>query len=152
MQHRFTKTGRIDGRVFNGGARKGAGRPRAEINPICLNFALEEIVVREFRHGQIRRVKKTRLIAAFEKLFEIGMRGGKDGNGDVKAISLWLDYAVGKPERVRIHRNTRDFRRDRYYSPKTLGDLHVEELIGSIYEANEQIAGGKFFPKASQVS
>lgn len=147
MQHRLTKSGKLDRRMFNGGARPGAGRPRSQIHPIVLEYALEEVVVKEFRHGQMRRVKKPRIIVVLEKLHEIGMRGGKDGNGDVKALCLWLDYAIGKPEIQRVPKGARGLRRDRGYSPKYFGDLHLEELIETSYKAHEQMDEGTFLPK-----
>jgi hypothetical protein len=100
--------------MFNGGARKGAGRPLSPSRILWLSFALEEIVVKQRSHGQVRLVKKSRLILALEKLFEIGMRG----DGDVRALSKWLDHTIGKPEREKIFR----LPRDRNYSPSIQSD------------------------------
>ena len=61
----------VGGRIYNGGARKGAGRPRIPINPEVLDYAWEKVPVRELRDGQIRYVKKPRVIIALDALFHI---------------------------------------------------------------------------------
>ena len=160
MNHRLIKSGRIDGRAFNGGARKGAGRPISVLDRYYIKFALEKVVVREFRHGQIRRVKKTRLQVAMDKLFKMSMEG------NLKAIRVFLDRTMGKPGIDRSERRERVKDHSRYEfeqllefaygNPSTRPSLasfsrkegiEVDDLIESIFEATDAISKGKFLPK-----
>ncbi|EKD23724.1 MAG: hypothetical protein ACD_81C00189G0007 [uncultured bacterium] len=82
-----------DGRRNNGGARIGAGRPVSDPYRQMLEAYLrEEIKVKEFRHGQMRWVKKTRLKATLDILWLQGVK-----YRDVRAINLYLDITQGKP-------------------------------------------------------
>lgn len=85
---------RADGRRFNGGPRRGAGRPRSKARLMMDASALGKVVVREFRHGQIRWVKKTRLELQLDALFKKGV----EGDGNLRALNKYLDLALGKPE------------------------------------------------------
>ncbi len=150
IQHRLTKSGKIDGRIFNGGARKGAGRPLSPYRQAFLKFALEKVVVKEIRHGQVRRVKKTRLQLSLEMLF----RAGTEGEGNVKAINMWLDRALGKPDRgeENYDEESKTLKtRGHGYSPALRRGpteiRHLNDLLESAYDAEEQMIEGTFIPK-----
>lgn len=81
-----------DGRVNNGGARKGAGRPLSPLNQAILRYMNEDVVVKELSHGQIRRIKKKRLEALLDQLVIMGLR-----DGNVRAIKAYFDITIGKP-------------------------------------------------------
>lgn len=87
---------KTDRRVNNGGARKGAGRPLSLQNKMVLDHMNEEIVVKEYSYGQIRRVKKKRLEALLDRLFIMGI---KDRN--IRAIKAYLDITSGKSRIIR---------------------------------------------------
>ena len=107
----YDRYGRIsDRRKFNGGARRGAGRPRSAHRQMMDAFMMEKILVREFRHGQIRWVKKTRLQIQMEALYKKAV-GGK---GNVRAIHMFLDLALGKAERPKPEKPEKD-RQDLFY-------------------------------------
>lgn len=81
-----------DGRRNNGGARRGAGRPISSAHRKILDeHLMQEIVVMEFRHGQMRRVKKYKIIAILDTLYNRAIK-----YRDVRAANLYLDLALGK--------------------------------------------------------
>lgn len=110
----YDRYGRIDRRKFNGGVRPGAGRPRSlkrqAQDTYMLNFMMEKILVREFRHGQIRWVKKTRLQIQMEALYKKAV----EGKGNVRAIHMFLDRALGKAVRPRPEKAEKE-RQDLFY-------------------------------------
>lgn len=86
----------------NGGYRPGSGRKAGEGaithrigRQMLRDFASEELLVTvtDPLSGKIRKEKKTRVLLAMEKLYEIGM--ADKGNQD--ALNKFLDRAVGKP-------------------------------------------------------
>ena len=82
-----------DGRRNNGGARKGAGRPVSDLQRKMLEeHLMKKIVVKEFRHGQMRRVKKTALVAILDDLSRRGLK-----HGDIKAIRAYFNITLGRP-------------------------------------------------------
>lgn len=83
-----------DGRRNNGGARVGAGRPIKQRSRKAIEaYLAEEIIVKEFRHGQIRRVKKPVLIAVLDELRNRALK-----HGDLAAIKLYFDITLGKAQ------------------------------------------------------
>ena len=68
-EEKLTKSGRIDGRCFNGGARKGAGRPRKTMTKKLSDFWNETVIVLERRGPQMRRVKKSRYESMLDTQF-----------------------------------------------------------------------------------
>ena len=94
-----------DGRKNNGGARKGAGRPLGPVNKAFVDYMAEEIVVKEFSHGQVRRVKKQRQIALLNQLAIMGIR-----DKNIKAIKTFFDIVRGK---ATMHEKTKKPRRGR---------------------------------------
>jgi hypothetical protein len=80
-----------DGRKNNGGARKGAGRPLSPVNLAILEYMNEDVIVKEFKHGQIRRIKKKRLEELLDQLVELGLKG------NVRAIRAYFDITIGRP-------------------------------------------------------
>lgn len=159
MNHRLTKAGKLDGRTFNGGARKGAGRPISKERQAWIDFALETIVVKEFRHGQIRRVKKMRLEVIMEKLFHLAIEG------NVRAIHVYLDRTEGKAVTPKPEANELPVKDPTRYSVDEIlvlayGDpavhilpsrsikegTEIDELIESIEEATDAISKGTFLP------
>lgn len=82
-----------DGRRNNGGARPGAGRPISnEYRKLLDKYLKEKVLVKEFRHGQMRLVKKPVLTAILDKLAKQALR-----DHDVRAARLYLDVTLGKP-------------------------------------------------------
>lgn len=81
----------IDKRANNGGSRKGAGRPKSPWRLAIEEQLMQDVVVPELRHGQIRRVKKPLLRAILDELVKKGLKG------DVRSILAYLDVVVGKP-------------------------------------------------------
>lgn len=84
---------------------------------------MEWVVVKEFRHGQVRRVKKRLITAMLDSLFKIAIRDG----GNTKAIRLYLDATLGKPRRAdgtrpRFNRNiyTKHLALPKYDKPPSL--------------------------------
>ena len=71
---RYT-SGRFDRRAFNGGRRAGAGRPLSPERQAAVDFALEEVVVKERRYGQVRLVKKTRMRVITDTLYSLAKQG-----------------------------------------------------------------------------
>lgn len=81
-----------DGRRHNGGARRGAGRPISSAHRKILDeHLMQEVIVMEFRHGQMRRVKKYKIVAVLDKLFDQALK-----YHDVRAAHLYLDLTLGK--------------------------------------------------------
>lgn len=86
-----------DKRRKNGGTRAGAGRPLSPAHQRLLNEHLMEwVVVKEYRHGQVRRVKKRLITAMLDALFKKAIQG----EGNTRAIKAYLDLALGKPRRA----------------------------------------------------
>lgn len=92
---------KIDRRKFNK-RTPGTGRKPKEANIIAkaIKARLDEhfngqieITFIDQKTGKKRTEKKSRIVAALEKLFTIGMRD----NGDPDALNKWLDRALGKP-------------------------------------------------------
>lgn len=81
----------IDKRSYNGGARDGAGRPKSPWRLAIEEQLMQDVVVSELRHGQIRRIKKPLLKAILDELRRKGLKG------DVRSILAYLDITVGKP-------------------------------------------------------
>ena len=97
---KYVKSGKIDKRWSNGGARIGAGRPLSQDRIFAIEHALEKIVVKERRYGQVRRVKKPRIIVVLDKLYNLGMGNPTyDNRTQIKALKIFLDLALGKPVR-----------------------------------------------------
>ncbi|MFA6177496.1 MAG: hypothetical protein WC694_01215 [Candidatus Paceibacterota bacterium] len=86
---RFPKKNK-DGRRKNGGARAGAGRPYKEQRRFMNEFFLKEIVVKEQRHGQVRRVKKKIGIIVLDSLRKQAIQG------DVRSARMYFDLTMGK--------------------------------------------------------
>lgn len=97
--------GKKDGRRNNGGARIGAGRPIGPSRKEFYDILLQEVVVSEFRHGQIRRVKKTWLKAILDELAHQALYGPKEYR--IRAAKAYLDITLGKP---RVEGGTKDKR------------------------------------------
>lgn len=85
----------------NGGAREGAGRmpggtaeqKRAQKQLVRDHInEVTDITVVDRATGKQVTVKKPRILAAMEKLFQIGMK-----DGDANALDRWLNRALGKP-------------------------------------------------------
>lgn len=125
--HTLKKDGTIDGRTFNGGKRPGAGRPFTKERQLAESYALQKVLVKEQRNGQIRTVRKERLLVVMDQLFKIAMTGS--GNQRIRAISLYLDYAIGKPERSDCGegRSKRESRRTAVVDPK------VREILEEVF-------------------
>jgi hypothetical protein len=77
MTTRKTKK-KLDGRRFNGGRRRGAGRPRGipwhlKNGKLTYDqaFMLEPIIIKQFRHGQRRRIKTTRASLTLYRLLQL---------------------------------------------------------------------------------
>jgi len=80
-----------DGRRNNGGARRGAGRPISNVQrKLIEEYLMQEIVVKEFRYGQMRRVKKRIITAILDQFRNRALKG------DVRAAHLYLDMTIGK--------------------------------------------------------
>lgn len=129
----YDRYGRIDRRKFNGGARPGAGRPRSlkrqQQDAFMLNFMMEKILVREFRHGQMRWVKETRLQVQMDALYKKAV-GGK---GNVRAIRMFLDLALGKAEKPKPEKVEKE-RRDAFYLEQQIRDrLAVDDYMEATF-------------------
>lgn len=81
-----------DRRATNGGWRANAGRLSKQSREYCQNQLLKKVVVKMFRHGQIRRVKMTCFELALHRLFEKAMK-----ENHIPSARLLLDLAMGKP-------------------------------------------------------
>src|SRR5436189_139662 len=82
----------MDGRKNNGGYRPGSGRPLSSARQIALEFGMEIITVKEFRCGQMRKVKKTRNEVMLDALFHLAHY-----ERNRRATCLLLDLYLGKP-------------------------------------------------------
>lgn len=81
-----------DGRRNNGGARKGAGRPISSKKRLLMEqHMMSEIIVKEFRHGQVRNVKKTVLNAVLDSLSKQALQG------DIRSAKAYMNLTLGKP-------------------------------------------------------
>lgn len=89
---------REKGHNQHGGRRDGAGRPLAMRGLLMRGlltysqaYIFETIVVKMYRHGQMRRVRTTRFKLVNDRLYEIAMT----------ALNYkWLHYAMGKFESI----------------------------------------------------
>ncbi|MFZ3019952.1 MAG: hypothetical protein WA051_00275 [Minisyncoccia bacterium] len=87
--------GEIEESNGHGGARRGAGRPiNPETKRILDKHLGEYVIVKERRHGQVRRVKKRVYTAILDELLRQAM------TGDLKAIKAYLNVTLGKPRRA----------------------------------------------------
>lgn len=84
-----------------GGAREGSGRKTKETTLIARGIRdwvdshineEDTIAIVDRRTGTRVEVKKPRVVAVLEKLYQIGMKG----EGDADALNKWLDRALGK--------------------------------------------------------
>jgi len=81
-----------DKRATNGGWRANAGRASKLTREYCCKQLLKTVVVKEFRHGQIRRVKKSYLYIILDLLLRKAIK-----EKHVPSAKLYLDLTVGKP-------------------------------------------------------
>lgn len=97
----------------NGGARPGSGRKPKEANLIERGiYAYMDdhykgqvmITVTDPKTGETREIEVPRVVAALQKLYEIGTKG--EGNSD--ALNKWLNRAVGMPMQPIEHRGDKD--------------------------------------------
>lgn len=85
------------GLLKNGGARKGAGRPKhadkitvKAMKKLLEEHGLTEIDVKVGNTGAVKRQARTLFV--FDKLFELAMKG------DIKAAKEYLDRLLGKAQ------------------------------------------------------
>ncbi len=98
--NKTTEIVKVDKRKFNKGIVGKAGRPPSEaklaargIRELIDNHVNEVLTLNVIENGVKKEVQRTRLMAALEKLYNLGTAG----KGDADAISKWLDRALGKP-------------------------------------------------------
>src|SRR5579872_672079 len=101
LQENSEKAQKEDRRKYNkGGSRPGAGRPLSLRGKLMRGllprkdaYLLEKIITKQFRHGQMRRVKVSRIDFACIRLFELA----KNGNTAAESLNKKLTEMNKQP-------------------------------------------------------
>ncbi len=117
----------------NGGKRPGSGRKpggaaleRRTLRAILSKHYGEDVTIEvedPKTHKKVK-IKKPRVLAMMEKLYETGI-----ANGDTAAIDRWLNRALGKPPQPLVGDEEED--------PVRI-DLGVDRILGKVYSGDDE--------------